>query len=92
MKIKPTNIVKMLLLINHFCLFIKSYERKPLNNNYNRHLESTFENFLSFIINGPGQNIRIIGSSFNFLPNEIYINNSPAEIKKKVNITEEVKI
>ena len=81
-----TNIGKIFLLIYHFYFYscIKSNQNQTLNNFYHRHLDSTPENSVTLVVNGPGENIDILGSNFNLLPDEILINDSPTEIKKKL--------
>ena len=52
-----------------------------------RHLESAVENSITLVINGPGQRIQILNNDN--LPNKIYINDSPAEVSKTVNLIKE---
>ena len=80
----------MLLLINYLYLGIKSNDPQSFIVNYNRHLENNVDNSITLIINGPGENIRILGNNYgNTLPNEIYINDLSTEISKTVNLIKE---
>ena len=80
----------ILILINYLYLGIKSNDPQSFITIYNRHLENNVDNFITLIINGPGENIRILSNDYsNTLPNEIYINDSPTEISKTVNSVKE---
>ena len=60
-----------------------------LNNINIRYLQSEIENYITLVANGPMENIKILDDSFNSLPDEIYINNSPIPPAKLVNLTKE---
>ena len=90
MRNEYTNVFHILVLINYLYLGIKSNHHHSLINIYNRNLESTIDNSITLIINGPGENINILSNAYsNRLPNEIFINGIPASISKKVNLTQE---
>ena len=79
----------ILLLFFDLCLGTKSNYLQPYSI-YNRHLEPSIDNSITLIINGPGNNIAILGNDYsNTLPNQIYINDSPTQRSKKVNLIKE---
>ena len=82
------NVLNLFLLIHYFYISIKSNHCQSSLNNYVRHFES-IENSITLMVNGPGENIEILGSSYSYLPDEILINDSPVEITKKVNLIKE---
>ena len=90
MRNEYTNVFHILVLINYLYLGIKSNHHHSLINIYNRNLESTIDNSITLIINGPGENINILSNAYsNRLPNEIFINGIQASISKKVNLAQE---
>ena len=82
---KKTNILNFGYLnkfSNKNCLY-------NLSNTNIRYLQSENENYITLVANGPMDNVRIFGNSFNQLPYEIYINNSSVPSAKQVNLIEE---
>ena len=83
--------LNIFLLFSNLYIFTRSKKLQSSFYNYLRRLNSEFENSITLIVNGPGDNIRILSNEYEkSLPSEIYINDSPLEeISRTVNLIKE---